>query len=371
MGKGLDTDINEINGAMTEDKRPRGKIAIRVISSIAIVVILISLGVVAYINHMLGLVTYVDSDSNKTVKQIEVIGEAKGKPNEEPIEIEEADIKEVNNEDVEIVEAIKEENVYNFLICGIEALGGGRGRTDSVLIGTIDVDNKSIKLTSLLRDTYVKIEGHKENKLNASYSSGGMPLLMDTIQQNFGVKIDGYITVNFDGFKDVIDALGGVDIELTKREAEYLNKTNYIADKAYRNVVSGKQTLNGEQALGYSRVRYVKASNGQSNDFGRTYRQRALMQSIFNKYKSKNIIEIIGLLPNLLKLVTTDLTKNEVVKYAKAVITMGMDEIEMNRVPSDSMYENRKVNNKSVLHIKDWEALREELNKFIYGEDKG
>ena len=384
MGKGMDTNINEINGTIQENRGSKKRVIIKIVASLIVVLIIIALGALAYINYMLGLITYVDSVDVKSSKQVDIIGEAKGKLPDKPIQKEDETIVDNvdtaedetivdTNEDVDNIEleVVGEVKIYNFLICGVEAIGGGRGRTDSILLGTLDAENKSIKLTSLMRDINVKIDGHKDNKLNASYSLGGMPLLVDTVQKNFGVKIEGYVVVNFDGFKDIIDALGGVEIKLTKREADYLNRTNYIADKRYRTVVEGMQTLNGEQALGYSRVRYVKASNGQSNDFGRTYRQRTVLQSIFNKYKDKNILELMGILPDILKLLTTDLTKKDIINYATLVLKMGIDDIEMNRIPSDKLYENKKINNRSVLQIKDWEALREELNIFIYGDNKG
>ena len=134
-----------------------------------------------------------------------------------------------------------------------------------------------------MRDMYVEIPGHGHNKLNAAYAFGGVELLYQTIAKNFGIKIDNYCVVDFSTFEKVINKVGGVEISLEEKEAKYLNTTNYISKKKYRNVKVGKQTLNGNQALGYARVRYVVSKKYGDGDFGRTGRQRAVLQAALNK----------------------------------------------------------------------------------------
>ena len=155
-----------------------------------------------------------------------------------------------------------DKDVVNILLVGSDngAQGsedGDHGRSDSMMVATINFKTKELKLTSFLRDMYVEIPGHGRNKLNAAYAFGGEELLYQTLAQNFNIKIDKFCVVDLSAFEKVINRIGGIEMTLEKREAEYLNTTNYISKKKYRNVKPGKQTLNGCQALGYARVRHL------------------------------------------------------------------------------------------------------------------
>lgn len=265
-----------------------------------------------------------------------------------------------------------DEKVVNILLIGEEAIeqGSGNGRSDSMIIASINTEQKKLKLVSLMRDSYVTIPGYRDNKLNAAFSNGGGPLLCKTILQNFGVKIDGYVKVNFDSFVKVIDRLGGVDISLTETEANYLNTTNYIKKKEYRNVKPGVQTLNGYQALGYCRIRHRATSNGEHYDFGRTYRQRTVINAIFNKYKSTNVVDMIVILDELLQEIKTNISHTDIVSYATAALTMGVSELENMRIPLDGEYTNVDlpvIRQCLVLTKKNNTVLRE----FIYGDGVG
>lgn len=261
-----------------------------------------------------------------------------------------------------------DKNVINILLVGEEAIGAGesRGRTDCIMIASINVKQKALKLTSLMRDMYVQIPGWSDNKLNAAYHNGGIPLLKETLEKNFDILIDGSVLVNFDGFESIIDKLGGVEITLTDSEARYLNSTNYISNPSYRNVRSGTQTLNGNQALGYSRVRYRKASSGESDDFGRTSRQRTVLNAVFEKYKSKNVAELVLILNDILPLVTTDISKADMISYIGTVVTLGTTELETHRVPMDNEYSSANIRGMSVL-LPNMLTNVEELHKFIFG----
>jgi LCP family protein required for cell wall assembly len=220
-----------------------------------------------------------------------------------------------------------------------------------------------------MRDTYVKIPNHKDNRLNAAYAMGGMPLLVNTIECNFGIKITNSAKVDFSSFETIIDKIGGVEINITSDEAEYLNSTNYISDPSNRNLKEGKQTLNGNQALGYARVRYVRSENGELNDFGRTNRQRTILDAIFNKYKSKSPVKILGLLEDILPLVTTDMTKKEIKSYAMTLFNNMPHSLSTLRLPIDKSYTGVSIRNMSVLTI-NWEQNQKVLTDFIYGEEK-
>jgi LCP family protein required for cell wall assembly len=262
----------------------------------------------------------------------------------------------------------QEDGVYNILLIGEEAIGSGsgRGRTDLMIIATMNTKNKTYKLTSLMRDMLVQIPGYKDNKLNTAFEKGGVPLLYDTIELNFDIKLDGYAKVGFDDFEDIINKLGGVKISLTSDEANYLNSTNYISKPEYRNVVTGSQIMNGNQALGYCRIRYVATGDSQMNDYGRTSRQRIVLNAIFDQYKSKSLPELGLLLTDILPLVTTDMKKEEFQNYLKTAVSMGMSEIENLRIPADHTFEEGYVRKMSVL-IPDLPANIDVLHNYIFG----
>ena len=176
---------------------------------------------------------------------------------------------------------VSEDYVYNYLIFGIEEIGGAKN-TDAMMIGSINTRDGKIKLTSLLRDSYVEIPGYKMNKLNSAYSRGGVNLLIETIEKNYKIQIDGYASVNFQAFENLVDLLGGVEIELGKEEANYLNKTNYISKKSNRNVKPGVNKMNGNQVMGYVRVRKVKTLGGANFDYGRVVRQQRALGAMFD-----------------------------------------------------------------------------------------
>ncbi len=268
-------------------------------------------------------------------------------------------------------EVKQRDDVINILLVGEEAIGSGtaRGRTDSIMIASINFGQKAVKLTSLMRDLYVQIPGYQDNKLNSAYGSGGIPLLEETIELNLDVEIDGSVLVNFEGFEDIIDSLGGVELSLTADEAYYLNHTNYVSNPAYRTLREGMQTLNGNQALGYMRIRYVRTADNVADDFGRTSRQRALLGAIFEKYKSKSLPDLLFLINQLLPYVQTDISKTDIISYATSLVTMGMGELETMQIPQNNMYDPLYVRGMAVLvpHLPENVAA---LQEFIYGPEE-
>jgi LCP family protein required for cell wall assembly len=152
------------------------------------------------------------------------------------------------------IQVNSDNNIVNILILGndarMESYGKEGGLSDVMMIGTLDKKHKCLKLTSLMRDIYVEIPGHGYNKLNAAYPLGGVELLYQTIAQNFGIKLDGYVEIGFESFVKIVNDVGGVDIEISDSEASYLNSTNYIHGLKNRNLVPGWNHMNGYQALG-------------------------------------------------------------------------------------------------------------------------
>ncbi len=269
------------------------------------------------------------------------------------------------------------DKIVNILLIGIEEIGHAQN-TDTMIIATMNTENHSLKLTSLMRDLYVEIPGHDNSRLNAAYAKGGIDLLYDTIKVNFGINVDGYCMVNFDAFQKIVDLIGGVEVTLTSNEVEYLNTKNYISERKNRNVVVGTQTLNGNQALGYCRVRKVSTST-ESNDFGRTQRQRIVLKAIYSKFKKKNIVEQASFMNSILKdkdlQVKTDITKSEFKRYLEEAMSLKVKELETLRIPTDGSYENVTVKlgtvNQEVLLPSDWNATRSEIYAFINSDASG
>lgn len=264
-----------------------------------------------------------------------------------------------------------EDYAYNILLLGEEAIGSGshRGRTDVIVIASINTRDKKIVLTSLMRDTLVKIPGYQDNKLNSAYEKGGIDLLYETIQMNFNIKLDGCAMVNFENFEKIIDRLGGLNIKLTEAEAKYLNRTNYISKPQYRKVVPGTQLMNGNQVLGYSRIRYRAAVTGKNNDYGRTDRHRIILNAIFEKYKTKNKLELIKMMPGLLPMITTDIESQGFELLLNAFLELGTVEIEQLRIPADGTFTDKiEVRGMDVL-IPNYEENIKILHDQIFGEE--
>ncbi|ABX42918.1 LCP family protein [Lachnoclostridium phytofermentans] len=252
---------------------------------------------------------------------------------------------------------------------GLEEFDNAKN-TDSMIVASINTKDNTLKLLSLMRDLYIDIKGYDKDRLNSVYARGGIPLLYDTIYTNFGVSLDGYLLVNFEAFEQIVDLLGGVNVTLTKNEAEYLNVHNYISNPVYRNVVEGEQLMNGNQVLGYCRTRKVSTGT-ESNDFGRTQRQRKVLQSIINKLKSKNMISLALKMDEILSAVhiTTDITKSDFKEYLTIGMDLALDNIETLRVPLDGKYIDLKIPSgkkyKAVLGIKDLEETKEIIYSFL------
>lgn len=265
-----------------------------------------------------------------------------------------------------------EDYAYNILLLGEEAIDsyGSRGRTDLIIIATINTKTKEIKLTSLMRDSYVQIPGYNDNKLNSAYSKGGVELLYATIAKNFNIRIDGCVMVNFDNFEKIIDYLGGIEIELTEAEAKYLNKTNYISKTSNRKVVPGKQIMNGNQALGYSRVRYRKAITGKNDDYGRTDRHRIVLNAIFEKYKDLGNVELLTIMYRMLPMITTDISDKEFEYLLTKFLETGAREIDQLRIPIDGAFrDNVAIRGMDPL-VLDFDKNIEALHTFIFGDYK-
>lgn len=275
--------------------------------------------------------------------------------------------------DLSGVDVTSDDEIVNILLVGADKrseLGSEKyGRSDTVMIATLDNKHNLLKLTSLMRDMYVDIPGSGQHKFNAAYSYGGPDLLYKTIATNFGITLDGYVEVDFKAFRDIVDEVGGVDITLTQQEAQYLNTTNYISGKKNRNVVAGLNRMNGAQALGYCRVRKIANVAGTNNDQGRTERQRWVMEGIFKKVKQMPMSKWMKIIDVVMPNITTDISNKQIISYATTVVSMGTTEINQYRIPVDGYYSNLKVPVDGwVLQI-DTAKNKELLQDFIFDYD--
>lgn len=290
----------------------------------------------------------------------------------------------LENVDLSGIKVNSDDDIVNILVIGNdyrkEANYGASGLTDTMIIATMDLKHGTLKTTSLMRDLYVEIPGYGYNKLNSANSFGGIELLYKTIATNFSIELDGYVEVDFKAFTDVVDAVGGVEIEVTESEATYLNTTNYIRDKKSRNVKVGKQTLNGAQALGYCRIRKQGTTvNGLRDDYGRTWRQRTVINAVFDKVKSLPMTDWLKIANKVLKNVKTDLTNEKIIAYITDVVTMGTTEIHQLQIPVRGYYrgsQNGEFSVGSCLVMTDGvnsvfstSANTEALNNFIFDYD--
>ncbi len=330
----------------------------KILISVLAMILVIAVGVGAYGNYLYGKMN-VEKPEDVAIY-------------DETFEIDEPDevLTDTEPEDVKlepVIGQIKSKDVINILLTGEEAINSdvARGRTDSIMIATLNKKEKALRLTSVMRDSYVTIPGHSDNKINAAFGIGGMPLLMETIETNFGIDLDGYVLVGFDGFEQIIDYLGGIEISLSSTEASYLNRTDYITNYWNRNLQAGVMTLNGDQALGYARVR--KVNNGdQSGDFGRTQRHRIVLNAIYEKFKGQSLMEMLNILPDMLELVTTDLTRGKLVEYLTEFAVLNSTDIETLRIPADDAYKMTRVRGMSVV-IPDLQVNSQLMHDFIFG----
>ncbi len=261
---------------------------------------------------------------------------------------------------------IKDPLVLNVALFGsdIRPDSGGYGNSDTILLLSIDNRHQKLKLTSFMRDIWVRIpQVDYSGKLNAAYAAGGPKLSIETIERNFGVDIDRYAVVDFETFPQIIDTLGGVEITVTDEEAEYLNE--HLNPGVPELDGAGTYVVNGDVALDHARNRHVGRY-----DFERTQRQRDVLMSIVNKFKStKDITTIAKLMTQFLPSITTNITINEMTGLAQNSIKYMNYPMSQFRLPTDDNCRDEYDDTwGSILVIDDMDKAREDVARFIYEE---
>ena len=318
-----------------------------VLIAVATTVLLVAVAMGFYVDYLMNQVHYVDPETTPTLTQQEldsllaeeIIPQATTEPT-------------VHGKKA-YLPVVKEERVINILLIGQDRRAGEtRARSDAMILCTFHTGSNTLTMTSFLRDLWVQIPGYGDNKLNAAYVAGGMKLLNETLEKNFGVHIDGNVEVDFQQFTQIIDMLGGIEIELRADEAKYLNRALNSKD-----LTSGVQTLNGQQALCYARIRSLDSDG----DFSRTGRQRKVLEALICKYRGAGVKTALTLLDDILPMVTTDMTKVQIVEYCWDLLPMlSTMKIVSQRIPAEGTYTTPVIRNMSVL-LADMDAARKML----------
>lgn len=264
-------------------------------------------------------------------------------------------------------EPVKEEkDLITVALLGSDYSGVEIGASDATMILSIDTKKNNIKLLSLMRDMYLDLPGGGKQNLNYTMVDGGPELLLKTINYNFNLQVDKFVHVSLHTLPMIIDKLGGVELDITNEELNFIN--SYINNIDNENGTSteplygaGRQLLNGTQAAAYCRIRYT-----EGRDYKRTERQRDVLSAIFDKFKNISITEIPGLIDDLLPLVSTNMTTSEMLSIATKALGAGVSNIEQGRFPLD---EHHYAEWTDMYHmIVDIDATTEEIHKFIYSK---
>ena len=263
---------------------------------------------------------------------------------------------EVDKNDVGITEEVEEKlspysnSIINIALFGVDSADVSTGRSDSIIIATIDTIHKKLKLTSVMRDSYVNISGIGNDKINHAYAFGGPQLAIKTLNENFNLNIEDFVAVNFESLPKIIDMIGGVTVDITSEEVSHIPGISS----------AGTYNLNGAQALSYSRIRY--ATGG---DYVRTERQRTILTKIFEKILTINPMKYPSLLNEVLPMVQTSLDYSKILELGTEVLKMGVTTLEQERFPLDGYCQGEMIN--GVYYLTFNKALTvEQLHNYIF-----
>ena len=278
---------------------------------------------------------------------------------------------EYTNKSNKLILKSNEEDITNILLIGSDARKTNEvGRSDAMMILTIDDKNKAIKLTSLARDTLVKIPGYDYEKLTHAYAYGKEKLLLDTIEYNFKIKINDYVSINFNSFIELVDSLGGVEVDINDKDISHLNDVIANSIKVYNSKNnqkpkyisnSGKQLLNGYQTLAYSRIRKLDTI------YNRDERQREVLSIIANKLSNMPVSSYPSIVNSILPYVDINMSIPKIIELAIKSKELYNYDIKQLEFPlKDYRYEAKLAKNNSF--VVKWDKVENinELQYFIY-----
>ena len=267
------------------------------------------------------------------------------------------------------------EGITNILLVGTDGEYVEKGnRSDGMMVVTIDSKNKDIRISSIARDTYVDIPGYSTEKLTHAYAYEGIDLLREVFKVNFNLDIDKYIAVNFVSFMDIMDELGGVEVNVEEKDIKEINKYIDACYGYYKNkdekdkeyiTKSGVQRLNGYQALAFSRIRYTDSA------FARDNRHREVAESVYKEFAQKGVETYKKCADIILNNTKTNISPIEMMNLAYTVLKINDKDIDQFQFPLEE-YRNGHIINKQKGWVLEWdkEPNLEAWHKFIFGENK-
>lgn len=368
----LEPDQEESSEEESQDAKEPMSFLKKMLISCGATVVVLSLVVGLSVNYFLNLLNYqkADSDYFQTVapseleeetyedSELAALDEAEKENN---LEATEEDLLRWNKHidkitsDSSTYEVPISEDVYNILLVGTDNRAEGAvGRSDVMMLVSINQKTETIHLTSFLRDCYVAVPGYGKTRMNHSYAYGGPALLMETIETNFKVHVDRYVAVDFYSFMDVVDTLGGVWIYMNEDEIKTANKYIWSMNVNQLDLEwsdgyiwgdAGWRKLTGKQALGHARNRF------DGNDYERTARQRNIINQIINGCKYATPSTLVDLAQVILPQITTDMTKSEILSYAANVGAYIGYDIEQHQIPAEGTYYGATISGMSVISL--------------------
>lgn len=343
-----------------------------------LILLIMFLFALVYINFNLSKMRYTkipQDDESLGIKQEEVLPEDPSSqaklPDDNKDDKKQEEIKKEEVKKDVILDEVEQGDKFKNKIINIALLGGDSRRknqashTDAVIVLSIDSVHKKIKMSSIMRDTYLNVHGHGKTKLTHAYSYGGPGLTIRTLNESFTLGIREFVFIDFSGFEKLIDSLDGIEIDIKQYEIKETNK--YIKEIASMRKAKctllkrpGVQKLNGQQALSYSRIRHV--GNG---DYERTERQRRVLAAIFQKVKAAGPLKYPSIAASILPYVETNISKTDIVKMGMYILSSDISNIEEKRFPMDGYYKGKTIN-KVWYIVTDVSLTRKQMHKFIY-----
>lgn len=322
---------------------------------------------IASVNGLLGTINY-DTDSKTTTLNFD---------NDEFFETS-GDVIDLSNLEVRG----NTKSVTNYLLLGVDSRDGSfYGRSDTMMIASLNKKQKKVKLITLMRDTWANIPDEETGssytaKLNAAYAYGGFDLLSKTIEKNFCLDIDQYVAVNFDAFTAAVDAFGGVDMELDDNVVTWIpakdpgDPDRFAMDKRFNQIrtpigySAGTYHLKGFQALAFCRVRYAYPNS----DFSRQQNQRKMVGALIDTAKTSNPMKLYGVMKNVLPYVTTNIPQGDIEKYIVGIFGYRGYTVETEyHLPDTGEYVDEYINGGAGLSLLDHEGTVKKLHEYIYG----
>ena len=365
------------NPLFDDQDKGAGTPSIKKVFAISLIVVLAVVGaggglIYNYGHSLFNMSNYVADEDVQRVSELPVEAvETVSTEERQGIVLDEEQLKSIHDQMKGVtVQTVSDEQVYNLLLVGVDRRDKSwNGNSDSMMLVSINFADSRVSVVSLMRDTYVDVPGYGYNKLNAAYALGGGPLLTETITQNYKVDVSRYAAVDFENMIDIIDILGGVDLEMTDAEVEVAN--GYMLDMCNTLNIDASQYIlpgggvwhcSGVQAVAYARNRYVGNS-----DYARTERQRYVISQIIEEIKRMDAAQLADFVKNVLPLVTHNVEETEIWDMVtRAPEILGYKFVQ-DRIPYDGLYEVIYVNSQDML-VPQWATTVEKLHNTIYGD---